>query len=217
MGTPAAGNLHVLDAGCGTGANLAMLDELRSCDGLDLEPAALGFCAQRGLTRLIQGSITELPLASQAFDLVTSFEVLYHLGVRDDRRALAELHRVLRPGGWLLLRLPAYDWLRGRHDIAVHTRHRYTTAEVRALLHEAGFSVVRLSYANCLLFPLFVGKRMTERLLPQRAGSDVGPPPRGNGLLTAVLMAEASWLRRHSLPWGLSVHLSGPKGLEPSA
>jgi SAM-dependent methyltransferase len=205
-------SLEILDAGCGTGANLGMLATYGVATGLDLEPVALDFCAKRGLTRLVQGSVTGLPLADGSFDLVTSLEVLYHLDVSDDALALAEFGRALRPGGWLLLRLPAYNWLRGRHDIAVHTRHRYTTGEVRSLLSAAGFSVVRLSYANCLLFPLFVLKRMTERLQPTSAGSDVGPPPRGNGLLTAVLSAEARWLRRHSFPWGLTVICLARKG-----
>ena len=105
----------------------------------------------------------------------------------------------------MLLRLPAHDWLRGRHDVAVHTRHRYTTAEVRQKVSDAGLLVVRLSYANCVLFPIAVAKRLAENLLPHMTGSDVGTPPPGNSLLLAVLSAEAAWLRRWPLPWGLSV------------
>jgi SAM-dependent methyltransferase len=197
--------LDVLDAGCGTGANLAMLARYGVAAGIDIEPLALGFCTQRGLTRLARGSVIELPFAAHTFDLVTSFEVLYHMAVHDDTAALREFARVLRPGGWLLLRLPAYDWLRGRHDVVVHTRRRYTTYDVRRKVEAAGMQVVRLSYANTLLFPLALGKRLAERLSPAGAGSDVGPPPPGNGLLTAILSAEAVWLRRWSLPFGLSV------------
>lgn len=195
----------ILDAGCGTGANLMALGRFAVATGIDIEPAALDLCLQRGLKRLVQGSVTRLPFASGSFNLVTSFEVLYHVAVRSDEEALRELWRVLRPGGWLLLRLPAYDWLRGRHDIAVHTRHRYTTAEVERKVTAAGFTPVRISYANCLLFPLAVAKRLADKLAPAGSGSDVGPPPRGNALLSAVLSAEARWLVHHSLPWGLSV------------
>ena len=195
----------ILDAGCGTGANLLLLSHRGLATGIDIEPVALSFCRHRGLTRLVQGSVSELPFPPSAFGLVTSFEVLYHLKVSDDEAALGEFWRVLRPGGWLLLRLPAYDRLRGRHDTAVQTRRRYTKGEVGRKVRAAGFDVVRLSYANCLLFPVAVAKRVLERLLPASAGSDVGPPPYGNAVLRTILCAEAVWLRRWSLPWGLSV------------
>ena len=97
-----------------------------------MEPAALEFCRRRGLQPPGAGSVRGYPLPAAAFGLVTSFEVLYHLAVEDDDAALAEAWRVLKPGGWLLLRLPAHDWLRGQHDLVVHTRHRYTTGEVGA-------------------------------------------------------------------------------------
>jgi SAM-dependent methyltransferase len=195
----------VLDAGCGTGANLIFLEPYGQATGIDIEPVALSLCRQRRLTRLAQGSVTALPFPAETFDLVTSFEVLYHMAVASDELALAEFWRVLKPGGWLLVRLPAHDWLRGRHDVAVHTRHRYSAPEVRRKVTMAGFQPLRVSYANCLLFPVAVARRLAEGLWPRSMGSDVGPPPRGNALLSAILSVEAVWLRRWSLPWGLSV------------
>ena len=88
--------------------------------------------------RLARASIERLPFARRRFDVATSFEVVYHLGVASDAAALIELRRVLTPGGVLLLRVPAHDWLRGEHDRLVHTRHRYSRAEVVAKLSEAG-------------------------------------------------------------------------------
>jgi len=202
---PPGNHLLILDAGCGTGGNLLLLERYGETIGLDVSALALSLCQRRGLDRLVRGSVTSLPFSDGVFHLVTSFDVLYHSAVEDDKAAIAEARRVLRPGGWLLIRVPAYDWLRGRHDIAVHTRHRYTTTELGHKVREAGLTVVRLTYANCILFPLALAKRLGERVMPPSRGSDVGPCPPANSQLTAILGLEAAWLRKHSLPWGLSV------------
>src|SRR5207237_5248490 len=106
----------------------------------------------RGLPHLARASVEQLPFATGTFDVATSFEVLYHLGVGSDEAALRELRRVLRPDGLLLLRVPAHDWLRGEHDRLVHTRHRYTRSEVVNKLSATGFVVDRVSWANSALF-----------------------------------------------------------------
>lgn len=205
---PGRTDLRILDAGCGTGAAMGYLSRFGRVTGCDLSPLALGFCTARGLRRLGQASVTALPFAAGQFDLVTSFDVLYHRAVGDYRDALREFHRVLRPGGRVLLRLPAYDWLRGRHDAVIHTARRFTTAEVGAALGETNFAVERLTYANTLLFPPALVKRLLERVLPP------GPPGRSDvaanpawldGALAAVLGAETVWLRRRDLPVGLTV------------
>jgi SAM-dependent methyltransferase len=139
---------------------------------------------------------------------VTSFDVLYHRAVGDYRDALRDFRRVLRPGGRVLLRLPAYDWLRGGHDVVIHTARRFTTDEIAESLHEAGFAVERLSYANALLFPLALAKRLLEGATPggPPARSDVAPNPGWlDALLSCPLQAEAAWLRRWNLPVGLTV------------
>ena len=201
-------NLRILDAGCGTGAVMtSYLAEYGRVTGFDFAAAALHFCQQRGATRLARASIVELPFADASFDLAVSFDVLCEQAVRDDGVALRALHRVLAPGGRLVLRLPAYDWLRGQHDRAVHIRHRYTRGELAARLRAAGFEVEQLSYANTLLFPVAVAKRLSERLWPPKAaGSDltlgVGPL---NGALQAILSAEAPLIARMGLPFGLTV------------
>jgi SAM-dependent methyltransferase len=176
--------------------------------GIDISPLALGFCRERGLDRLSQASVSALPFAAARFDLVTSFDVLYHRAVGDHRAALREFHRVLRPHGRVLLRLPAYDWLRGRHDAVIHTGRRFTAGGLSESLRETGFAVERLSYANTLLFPPALAKRLLEPLLPrgEPGRSDIAPNPSWfDSALAAVLGAEAAWLRRRDLPFGLTV------------
>jgi SAM-dependent methyltransferase len=149
--------------------------------------------------------VQALPFPQDAFDAVTSFDVLYHRWIEDDAAAVAELVRVLRPGGVLLVRVPALKLLWGAHDAAVHSRHRYNTAEVRALLESQGLRVVKLSYANTLLFPVIALRRLLDRLTG-REGSDVGflPAPL-EWAFGSLLRLEARVLPRLSFPVGASV------------
>src|ERR1700738_1115743 len=107
--------LRILDAGCGTGGTTVELRRFGEVVGVDLAWAALEPARGRGLTELARASIEHLPFGDATFDVATSFEVVYHLGVGSDTSALSEMHRVLKPGGLLLLRVPAHDWLRGEH------------------------------------------------------------------------------------------------------
>jgi SAM-dependent methyltransferase len=204
---PEQHKLQILDAGCGTGAAMQYMAPFGTVTGCDMSPLALHFCRRRGLRRLEQSWVTRLPFAREQFDLVTSFDVLCHRTVGNYRDALAEFHRVLKPGGRLFLRLPAYNWLRAHHDQVVHTVHRFTTAELRRTLRAGNFQVEKLSYANTLLFPLALGKRLAERFVPGTGPeSDVQPASAWqNALLTPFLYAEARWLVHGSLPFGLTV------------
>ena len=200
-------DLRILDAGCGTGGALSFLSGFGAVTGSDVSPLALAYSRARGHAALSQASVIALPYAGASFDLVTSFDVLYHRAVGDPRVALGEFRRVLRPGGRVLLRLPAYDWLRGGHDAIVHTARRFTTGGLAESLRETGFTIERLTYANTLLFPLAVAKRLLERLAPAApAHSDVAANPAWlDAALSRPLAAEAIWLRRRDLPFGLSV------------
>jgi SAM-dependent methyltransferase len=206
-------DLHILEAGCGTGAAMSYLGPFGPVTGCDLSGLALQFCRQRGLRSLNQASVLHLPFDSSCFDLVTSFDVLYHRAVDDYGQALGEFGRVLKSGGYLLLRLPAYDWLRGRHDQVIHTARRFTTTELGRSLAASGFSIEKLSYANTLLFPLALAKRLLERVWPsENSHSDIHPNPAWQDkLLAQFLFAEARWLARRNLPFGLTVIAIGRK------
>jgi SAM-dependent methyltransferase len=197
--------LRILDAGCGTGGNLLHLERLGRTVGIDLAPEALGFCRERGV-RAVRSALAALPFPGGSFDLVTSFDVLYHEWVEDDGAAVAEMARVLCPGGILLVRVPALRILWGAHDEEVLSRHRYTRDELCGLLERAGLHTLRSTYCNSILFPLLFARRILDRLSGRR-GSDVaflpGPLERA---FKRILLAEAALVRRGlRLPVGASV------------
>jgi SAM-dependent methyltransferase len=204
--------LQILDAGCGTGGTTIELRRFGQVVGVDLAWEALEPARGRGLQALARASIEKLPFLEATFDVATSFEVVYHLGVASDISALREIRRVLRPGGLFLLRVPAHDWLRGEHDRLVHTRHRYSRAEVLRKLGQADFAVERLTWANSLLFPPAVAKRLMERV--QASASQNGtaepdlwqPPAALNAVLQGMVGVEALAIPRGvPLPFGLSL------------
>jgi SAM-dependent methyltransferase len=207
-------NLRILDAGCGTGAGMtACLADYGKVTGIDISPIALEFCRKRNLIRIALASVAGLPFQSDSFDLVTSFDVLYEQAVMSDRTALTEFFRILQPGGFILLRLPAYDWLRGRHDVIIHTARRYTAQQVAELLKESGFEILHITYANTFLFPLAAAKRLLESIWsPVPASSDLSlDVGMFNGLLEQILGSEAFPASHIGLPFGLSVIALGQK------
>jgi SAM-dependent methyltransferase len=198
----------VLDAGCGTGGLIRRLAGERpewKWTGVDLSRIACGIARQRaGATvEICEASVERLPFGDGAFDAIVSADVLYH--VDDDAGALREFFRVLKPGGVVVLNLPAYRWLWSYHDEAVHSRRRYDRAEVLAKLSAAGFFAARATYWNALPFPLVVVRR---KLLPApRSGSDVrmyAAPV--EAVFRGAMAVERGWLRAVGrLPFGSSV------------
>lgn len=182
----------VLDAGCGTGGFLRRLRSARPdvpAAGLEFKPEAAARARSKAGVPIAVGSVNAVPFADAAFGGLVSLDVLCHTAAEPDR-ALAEFRRVLRPGGALVVNLPAFQWLHSAHDIRVHTRQRFTAGGVRALLEAAGFTAVRARYWNSLLFPLMVLQRKVLARDPAH-GSDVAPPPPWlNGSLHAVTALE---------------------------
>ena len=204
---PAAGPLQILDAGCGTGGSLKLLERFGRVTAFDFSQKAAEMYLTRQRGRILVASTDAIPFADASFDLVTSFDVICQLPTPADEASLAELGRVLKPGGVLLVRTPALQSLYGPHDVTLHTQHRYTTNEMARKIEKAGLRVLETTYANTLLFPVAFARRMLAKLLGKAGGeSDVRPVPKPlNSVLTAVLGAEAAILKHARLPIGLSV------------
>ncbi|BDG73091.1 class I SAM-dependent methyltransferase [Roseomonas fluvialis] len=186
----------VLDAGCGTGGLLARLVPLaRPLAGLEFNPAAALRAAAKSGATVAAGDANRLPFADAAFGALTSCDVLCHRAV-DPPAALAEFHRVLAPGGTLVLNLPAYNWMHSAHDERVHNSRRFTAGGARALVASAGFAAIEARYWNALLLPLMILQRKVLKSDAAHDSSDVAPfPPWLDATLHGVTAAERALAR----------------------
>jgi SAM-dependent methyltransferase len=201
---------RILDCGCGTGANLELLTTFGRPFGLDLNETGLRYGMAAGRRRLARASVDAVPFPDAAFDLVTSFDVLYGLPEVVEKAAISEMFRVLRPGGYAVVNVAALNILRGDHSVLGREVRRYTRASLRALLEDHGFTIVRITYTNAVLFLPMLGVRAWQRhrgLRPEAdAVHDISVPPAPiNSILTAALLAESWWLRVVNSPIGSSV------------
>lgn len=200
--------LRILDAGCGTGA---MLDVYRQwpdaiATGADLSPHALGFTHSRGHNRLVGADLTCLPFKTSSFDVVSALDVIEH--VPDDAKAIEELCRVLRPGGILVASVPAYQFLWGPHDEALHHCRRYTAPQFRHDLQQSALRVEKITYLLTLLFPAAVAARLASRGKKKAtSAAAVLPtvPPWLNRALIGLQAVELKMARAASLPFGLGM------------
>ncbi len=196
----------VLDAGCGTGGLLRRLREAQpawTLTGLDFSPIACELARERTGGDIVQGSVAALPFADATFDAVVSCDVVCQ--VADPAQALREFHRCLKPGGPVVLTMPAYQWMFSYHDKEVGNLRRYSRGEVNALLLAAGFRIERSTYWNMLPFPLTVLRRKILRPVASSSDVDLFPAPVEAGF-NALMAVEHAWLGAGgSLPFGNSV------------
>ncbi|OYT73017.1 MAG: hypothetical protein CFK52_03125 [Chloracidobacterium sp. CP2_5A] len=200
------GERRLLDAGCGTGGNLDMLRAFGFVAGADVSSEALRWSRRRGLSSLARCRVEQLCFADDTFDVVMALDMLEH--VDDDLAALAELHRVCKPGGAVVLTVPAYGFLWSPHDEALHHRRRYAPQELRDKLNALGFEVERISHFMFGLFVPVLLTRMWQSLRKRglRSQSELRPLPGWlNQLLVWLLDVERWVIRFVNPPVGVSL------------
>lgn len=199
----------ILDVGCGTGANLEMLSQFGTAEGVDVSDDALEFCRRKGLN-VHKGLAEELPFPDETFDVVTALDVVEHLD--DDVAGLKEMFRVLKKGGKTLIFVPAFMWLWGVQDDISNHRIRYTKKQIVERLQKAGFTVERATYANWTFFAPILAGRTLMRITGIKPESENNVNVSAlNGVFGKLFGAERFWLRHFDFPFGVSIVITASK------
>jgi len=211
------GPASILDAGCGTGGlmkTLAVANGDWRLTGIDFMPQACALARSRTAMEVVEGSITALPFGDGVFDAVVSADVVCQ--VSEPGKALREFARCVRPGGVVLVNVPAYMWLWSYHDDTCETQHRYTRPELVGLFRLAGLEVEFASYANFSVLPLIAMRR--KMFPPGNPTSDVKLYPAWiEGVFRFLAWLEFSWMRHElPVPCGSSVFVVGRKAAGPA-
>ena len=177
---------RILEIGCGTGHNLGWLRDFGTVFGIDLNWTGLGFALSRGNRTIAQATAANLPFPDRAFDLVASFDVIYSLDDTVESAAIAEMFRVLRPGGFLVLNAAAMDLLTGNHSVLANEVRRYSRSSLTDRLVRAGFVIRRMSYTNATIMPVVATVRLLQRVSGhEESNQEISiPPPPINAALT---------------------------------
>lgn len=206
-------DFRILDAGCGTGQMLKHLATHGLAVGIDSSPEAIQFAASRDAQHLVLGSIFDLPFEPGSFDCVLSLDVIEH--VDDDRELVRHLYSVVKPGGHMIVTVPAFQVLWSEHDEVNWHKRRYRARQLDTLLRETGLEIERLTYCNTALFlPILAArklKNLKNRLRSNRRDDELPesdlrqlPHPINESLLR-VMQAERRLMRRRDFPFGVSL------------
>jgi SAM-dependent methyltransferase len=195
---------RILEVGCGTGHNLAMLNKFGTVEASELDPSARALSSKRLGRDVKEAKLPDLSMFERnAYDLVALLDVLEH--VPDDLASLKAIGKRLKPGGALLLTVPANPWMWSAHDTAHHHFRRYTKKQLASLFAQAGFEIQLLSYFNSLLYPLVAAARIAGKITRKESADDQLPGDFVNKVLQSIFGLEAGFIGKLPMPFGVSL------------
>ena len=195
---------QVLEIGCGTGHNLAMLAGFGHVDGLELDDEARALSEKRLGRAIMSSPLPELAdVADRHYDLIGAFDVIEH--IEDDSAAIASIAKKLKPGGKLVMTVPAHQWMWTAHDAVNHHKRRYSRGGLKALLEQSPMKLEKIGYFNSLLFPLAIAERAASKLRGREDADVKLPPAVLNAALETIFAAERHLVGRLPLTPGLSL------------
>lgn len=196
----------ILNVGCGTGGTIDMLEKFGTTDNVDISDEAINYMKKRGYKRITKVDNVMLPFKEKTYDMVGAFDVLEH--IENQVKALKEWKRVLKDDGYIIISVPAYQWLWTEHDVSLHHKRRYTERRLVEAAKAAGLVPEKSSYAIVFSLPLVVGFRFINKTLRRKTDSEtsyVNVPNWVNMLFTRLLYAEAKFHQTIKMPFGTSV------------
>jgi SAM-dependent methyltransferase len=199
---PAGGRL--LEIGCGTGHNLEMLSEFGQLDALELDDTARAVAEKRLGRPVMDSPLPELRgVPQRAYDLVAALDVIEHID--DDDASLDSIATLLKPGGKLVMTVPAHEWMWSAHDVVSHHKRRYSKRSLKRLIHGSPLRLDSMGYLNSLLLPAAIAERLASKARGKQ-DADLWLPPRPiNATLETLFASERHLIGRVPLPPGLSL------------
>ncbi len=186
----------ILDAGCGTGRMMELMSPHGNIEGVDFSEAAIAFAKKRGLENVSVSNLNTCNLGSNLYDIIISLDVLYHVGIEDDQKVLQKFYHALKPGGYLILNLAAFESLRRAHDKIVHTKRRYYRKSFKRLAESTGYSVLRATYRMPCLYCLIRLKKLIEKDTGKEPNSDLRELSNWvNGIFIFIGRMENMWIK----------------------
>lgn len=194
---------QILDIGCGAGKTMDMLSRFGTIWGLDKSKTALSFCKRRGgFKHLILGEAADTRFQDNFFDVITMLDVLEHT---EENATLREIKRILKPGGIMIITVPAYQWLWSAWDKILKHKKRYTERDLKAVVEKYGFTVMRSSYMySFLVLPIFIFRKLKSHKKSYESDFLTNPPP-VNFLFAILSNIERYFVVRGWIPFGTSL------------
>ena len=195
----------ILEIGAGTGGNISMLERFGEVQAVEMSDLARRIAWEKTGRDFLYGYLPDnLPVSPGTVDLICLFDVLEH--VREDEASLLAMRHLLKPGGKVVLTVPAHQWLWSTHDVGLHHMRRYSRGLLRQRIEEAGYRIDKLTYTNAALFPVAILARLADRLRGSNAASGQAMPPAPvNAAMKAMFSAESLIVQNASLPFGVSL------------